>query len=92
MGGALAYAFTLSRFKIAMNKYDKNGLYKLGMDTLSDLFGPSHGTVEAQGFFYKRLYLKYPDPDTSKAAHKVYLSICTVILGFVLVFLGMIFS
>jgi hypothetical protein len=58
----LAYAFRLSEFKKAMNQYDPQALFKLGMDTASDLLGPSYGTKEAQSFFLKKRYLKHPSP------------------------------
>ena len=87
---SLVYAFFSSKFKNAMNAYSDRGLFDLGMDTLSSLFGPGYGTKEAQNFFFKKLYLKHPDPAVVKAAHNMYRCAVVFLSGMVAIVFSMI--
>ncbi|WP_133243142.1 hypothetical protein [Tamilnaduibacter salinus] len=92
LSAGILYAFALSKFKKAMKRSSDDRLFGLGMDNLTDLFGPSYGTREVQLYFLKKKFLLHPSPDVVSAGKFVYKCMLLACISMLALTVGMVIN
>lgn len=80
----LSYAISLGRLKKSLNATNPAELQRMGLGTITDLFGPTYGTKQMQAFLYKKLFLNHPDPLVVNAGKNLYRSAVGLIMSLLL--------